>query len=162
MIWLFLFHAVQTDSKLIQKRHLTRITGTLFHNPPELRRLIFGPSLYERKVVNDSLQLRFIKCSSVFCSSFPPINLSPEDLRNMLADAIDTVLDYHQLFHASTSFSRITQKLPLEKLIDFIFSLQGQDLSIQLSTFCSYTAKHKFANLTLSEARSKLSSELFP
>ena len=86
---------------------------------------------------------------------------SPEQLRTILAESISTVMEHHQNYHSSNAFCRNTQKLPLDKLTDFIFSMQSSNLPVQIASYSGYCEEHQFANSTLSEARSKLNSQFF-
>lgn len=86
---------------------------------------------------------------------------SLEELRTILQDSIETVINHHGLYHQAAHFSRAARKLPLEKLVDFIFSLQSQNLPIQIAAFSGFNEDNQFANSTLSEARSKISPLFF-
>ncbi len=86
---------------------------------------------------------------------------SPEQLRTILAESISTVMEHHQNYHSSNAFCRNTQKLPLDKLTDYIFSMQSSNLPVQIASYSGYCEEHQLANSTLSEARSKLNSQFF-
>ena len=86
---------------------------------------------------------------------------SPGQLRSILQESTAAVMSGHANYHQNSAFCRNTQKLPLDKLVDFIFSMQSTNLPIQLASYAGFCEENQFANSALSEARSKLRSDFF-
>lgn len=86
-------------------------------------------------------------------------HLSPETLRTILEDAIQTVLD-KGTHHRVNAFVR-NRKLTLSDLIGLIFHLQSSNLNIQIARFVGYDPKKVFTGAALTAARKKLSYHFF-
>ncbi len=87
--------------------------------------------------------------------------LSPEELRTSFWQIVQNRLLHHANFHSANCFTRAASKLPLDRLVEFIYSMQASNLPVQLASYAGFSEGSQFANSTFSEARSRLSSLFF-
>ena len=144
-------------------RLLTKIAGPSGHNPAELEGGHFSPFPNWKGTIDmPHLSSTAFALQTAMGSTVPPgHHPSPDQLRTILQESTATVMSGHANYHQNSAFCRDTQKLPLDKLVDFIFSMQSTNLPIQLASYAGFCEENQFANSALSEARSKLRSDFF-
>ncbi len=59
--------------------------------------------------------------------------LSPEELRTSFWQIVQNRLLHHANFHSANCFTRAASKLPLDRLVEFIYSMQASNLPVQLA-----------------------------
>ncbi len=77
---------------------------------------------------------------------------SPDQLRTILQESNATVMSGHANYHQNSAFCRNTQKLPLDKLVDFIFSMQSTNLPIQLASYAGFCEKNQFCQFNTEQS----------
>lgn len=95
------------------------------------------------------------------CTKQRRICLDADQIRNLLTDCINTCLEQHQNYHHDTAFTRYTEKLGIENLVDVIFYLTATSLDVELARYFHFSPENTPANSTLTEAREKLSAQFF-
>ncbi len=93
--------------------------------------------------------------------TYTPLTFSPEMVRQMHEDTVQTVMEHHEDFHAPQDFTRDSGKLNLDNLTQFTYSLASSNLGIHITRFCYENQIPEFSNSSLSEARSNLSYKYF-
>ena len=139
---------------------MTKEFRTLEHNPKDFGGVIFNPSFRKESWVMLTSVLPNLMAER---PTVLPKNAlaSPDQLCSLLEEAINSTLASHTLYHSPEAFSRHSEKLNLENLVDFIYYLQSSTLNIQIARFCGYNEHDMFCASSLSEARAKLSPDFF-
>ena len=139
---------------------MTKDSRTLEHNPKDFGGVIFNPSFRKESRVMFTSVLPNLMAER---PAVLPKNAlaSPDQLRSLLEEAINSTLASHTLYHSPKALSQHSEKLNLENLVDFIYYLQSSTLNIQIARFCGYNEHDMFCASSLSEARAKLSPDFF-
>ncbi len=93
-------------------------------------------------------------------SSKRKIDIDPDQLRDMLLDSIGEALKDHSKFHSPKAFSRHTNKLSLENVVNLIYFMTGSNLNVVLTKYFGIDDLCPDKS-SLTEARLKLDPKFF-